>query len=145
MLQLCCHAGCHRHCLERHAGHNRQLSAGGTGVIEKPGIDFSEPDREMLEPEFGAGDADKDKEVGGGKFRLLYLYAEKNTEKSVVSALTTVVPTISELEAANCYHTAKKLGMGIVTSTLKEHAEMYAQQLSVKGLRTKVEPDSALL
>ena len=63
----------------------------------------------------------------------------------MVSALTVVVPGFTEEQAANCYHTSKKLGMALIISVLKEHAEMYAVQLTAKGCRTKIEPDTAVM
>jgi ATP-dependent Clp protease adapter protein ClpS len=115
------------------------------GLLDKPGLDLGTRGEGMPEPEFGAGDMDRVKETGGGRFRLLLLDSAKHTESKVVAAITLVVPNIDAEQAANCYHTAKKLGMAIITSCLKEHAEMYAVQLAQKGCRTRIEPDSIVL
>jgi hypothetical protein len=42
----------------------------------------------------------------------------------VVKSLTQVVPACDEQHARNCYATSQQLGMAIVTSCLKEHAEV---------------------
>lgn len=73
------------------------------------------------------------------------MHAEAHTERRVVAAVTTVVPGVSSDHAANCYHTAKQLGMAMITSCLKEHAEFYAQQLFARGCRTKIEPDTTTM
>ena len=73
------------------------------------------------------------------------LRSDKHSETRVIGALTTVVPGVSAEHARNCYHTAKQLGMAMVTTALKEHAEFYAQQLYTKGCRARIEPDSSTL
>lgn len=67
-----------------------------------------------VETGLGAGDFDESKGTGGGKFRLLLIDSVKHSETKVVAALTTVVPGVTSEQAANCYHTAKKLGMAMV-------------------------------
>ena len=62
----------------------------------------------------------------------------------VIKALTVVVPSVDETHARNCYETSKSLGMAIVTSCLKEHAEHYRQQLFQYRLRTSIEPDGTV-
>lgn len=88
---------------------------------------------------------DKRKNMGGGNHRLLLVNAEQHTEKRVVAAVTTVVPGVSPDHAANCFHTAKQLGVAMITSCLKEHAEFYAHQLYARGCRTKIEPDTTTM
>ena len=51
--------------------------------------------------------------------RVLLLDHEKHTEKTVVAAITTVIPGTSPEHALNCYITAKKLGQAIITSCIK--------------------------
>jgi ATP-dependent Clp protease adaptor protein ClpS len=92
----------------------------------------------------GAGDIDNKKSLGGGNYRLLLLHSEKAKERQVVTALIAIV-SISEEQASNCFHTAKQLGMAIVMTCLKEHAELYAVQLYKRGLQARIEPDSATL
>lgn len=40
---------------------------------------------------------------------------------------------------------SKQLGLAIVTSCLKEHAEHYAQQLYRYGCRATIEPDTSVV
>ena len=51
--------------------------------------------------------------------RVVLLDHEKHTEKTVVAAITTVIPGTSPEHALNCYNTAKKLGQAIITSCIK--------------------------
>lgn len=55
------------------------------------------------------------------------------------------MPGVSPEQASNCYHTAKQLGMAIITSCLKEHAEFYSYQLRSRGCLTKIEPDTTTM
>ena len=41
----------------------------------------------------------------------------------------------------NCFRTSRQLGLAIVTTCLKEHAEHYRSQLYAYGCRTSIEPD----
>ncbi|PNH12895.1 ATP-dependent Clp protease adapter protein ClpS [Tetrabaena socialis] len=90
------------------------------------------------------GDVDKDKltPAGGGNYRVLLVDSPQHSEKTVVRAIVQVVPNADEAHARNCFHTSKQLGIGLVTTALKEHAEFYRQQLYVYGCRTTIEPDS---
>jgi ATP-dependent Clp protease adapter protein ClpS len=56
--------------------------------------------------------------------------------------LLQVIPGADDSHAKNCFHTSRELGMAIVTSCLKEHAEHYQQQLYRYGCRSTIEPDS---
>jgi ATP-dependent Clp protease adapter protein ClpS len=115
-------------------------------LLERPGLDLSQPAHApQTDPGRGAGDYDSFKGTGGGSFRLLLLHSQKHSKNKVVAALTTVVPGVTPEAAANCYQTAKQLGMAMVTSCLKEHAEFYAQQLFVRGCRARIEPDTPTL
>jgi ATP-dependent Clp protease adapter protein ClpS len=115
-------------------------------VLERPGLDLSRPDSTpQTDPGRGAGDYDRSRGTGGGSFRLLLLHSEKNNRNKVVAALTTVVPGITPEAAENCYETAKQLGMAMVTTCLKEHAEFYALQLYLRGCRARIEPDTSTL
>ncbi len=70
--------------------------------------------------------------------------SKNHPAQAVVKALTVVVPSVDETRARNCYETSKSLGMAIVTSCLKEHAEHYRQQLFQYRLRTSIEPDGTV-
>lgn len=61
-----------------------------------------------------------------------------------MKSLTQIVPNVDEPHAKNCFATSKELGMAIVTSCLKEHAEFYMQQLYRFGVRTAIEPDNTI-
>lgn len=78
---------------------------------------------------------------GGGNYRVLLLRSDSHTEQRVVKAITAVVPGADEAHARNCHATAMELGMAIVTTCLKEHAEHYSQQLYVRGCKSAIEPD----
>jgi ATP-dependent Clp protease adapter protein ClpS len=90
----------------------------------------------------GSTDKQNNSPPGGGNHRLLLLDSPKHQEGPVVKSLTYVVPTCDEAHARNCFATSKELGMAIVTSCLKEHAEFYMQQLYRYGVRTAIEPDT---
>ncbi|KXZ44034.1 hypothetical protein GPECTOR_75g758 [Gonium pectorale] len=92
----------------------------------------------------GSVDKDKQSPPGGGNYRVLLVDNDKHTEKVVVRAICTVVPSADEAHARNCYQTSKQLGMAIITTALKEHAEFYRQQLYTYGCRTVIEPDSTV-
>lgn len=133
---------------------------GGRGnVLDKPGADLSKragwdslkdlgfsawvPGTETGRDGSGV-DKDRSSPPGGGNYRVLLLDDPGHTEKAVVKALTVVVPSVDETHARNCYETSKSLGMAIVTSCLKEHAEHYRQQLFQYRLRTSIEPDGTV-
>ncbi|WIA16919.1 hypothetical protein OEZ85_013845 [Tetradesmus obliquus] len=145
-----------------HASKPVQARFGGGGVMDRPGAaDYDVGKR-------GGWDSDKDGNVatlppptdtgrdggstdkqnnsppGGGNHRLLLLDSPKHTEGPVVKSLTYVVPACDEAHARNCFATSKELGMAIVTSCLKEHAEFYMQQLYRYGVRTAIEPDNTM-
>jgi ATP-dependent Clp protease adaptor protein ClpS len=90
----------------------------------------------------GSTDKQKGSPPGGGNHRLLLLNSPKHKEPIVVKSLTQVVPSCDEDHARNCYATSQQLGMAIVTSCLKEHAEFYMQQLYRYGVKTAIEPDT---
>lgn len=76
---------------------------------------------------------------------MLLIDSPKHTERQVVQAITKIVPGSDQNHARNCFTTSKELGMAIVTTCLKEHAEHYAQQLYRFGCKTAIEPDSAIV
>ncbi|GIL45525.1 hypothetical protein Vafri_2743 [Volvox africanus] len=93
----------------------------------------------------GAGlDKDKQSPLGGGNYRVLLVDSPQHSEKVVIRAICTVVPSADEAHARNCYNTSKQLGMAIITTALKEHAEFYRQQLYTYGCRTAIEPDNTV-
>lgn len=115
------------------------------GVIERRGLDLSREEGPQTDSNAGAGDRDGQKNTGGGNHRLLLINADTHTEVRVVNAVTIVVPGISSEQASHCYHTSTQLGMAIITSCLKEHAEFYSFQLRGKGCNTKIEPDTTTM
>lgn len=90
----------------------------------------------------GSTDKQKGSPPGGGNHRLLLLNSPQHKEPLVVKSLTVVVPNCDEQHARNCFATSKELGMAIVTSCLREHAEFYMHQLYRYGIRTAIEPDN---
>jgi hypothetical protein len=89
----------------------------------------------------GSTDRQRGSPPGGGNHRLLLLRSAKHSEPLVVKALCAVVASCDEAHARNCYATSNELGMAIVTSCLKEHAEHFMQQLYRYGVSTAIEPD----
>uniref|UniRef100_A0A7S3RAI3 Adaptor protein ClpS core domain-containing protein n=1 Tax=Dunaliella tertiolecta TaxID=3047 RepID=A0A7S3RAI3_DUNTE len=130
---------------------------GGGGVLDRPteeiktvGWDNTKDiDTQSGAPktDTGSGNGSEDRQKssprGGGGYRVLLLKSEKHTEKGVVKAILQTVPGVDEAHARNCYQTSKALGMAIICSVLKEHAEFYAQQLYKQGCKTAIEPDTA--
>lgn len=112
------------------AGWDADRDLGGVATLPKPDMDGAAG---------GAGGAG-----GGGHYRVLLLDAPAHTERRVVSGLTTVVPGVDEARARNVFETSRQLGVALVVSCLKEHAEHYRQQLYTRGLRTAIEPDTAV-
>ena len=53
-----------------------------------------------------------------------------HTEDLVVKVVTTVVSSVDEQQAKNCFHTSKQLGQAVIVSCLKEHAEFFTQMLN---------------
>eukprot|EP01024_Parvocaulis_polyphysoides_P010228 TRINITY_DN13402_c0_g1_i1.p2 TRINITY_DN13402_c0_g1~~TRINITY_DN13402_c0_g1_i1.p2 ORF type:complete len:191 (-),score=17.79 TRINITY_DN13402_c0_g1_i1:360-854(-) len=121
-------------------------ASGGTGVLERPGIDLS-PGQSEPQTEFGVdkGSTDRNKTPGGGDYRVLLLDNPKHTEKLVVQVITTVISGTGEAHAKNCFHTARQLGMAIICTCLKEHAEFYVEQICRLGCSASMEPDSNVL
>jgi len=89
----------------------------------------------------GGANRDRSSSAGGGGWRVLLMNYEKHDEKTVVKAITRVVPNTDENHAKNCFHTSKQLGLAIITTCLKEHAEHYRDQLYSYGCRTAIEPE----
>ena len=135
-------AGAARHLCYLHRNSDDVLCA---GVIERPELDLSREEGPQTDDNIGAGDRDGQKGTGGGNHRLLLVNSDKHTEVRVVKAVTMVVPGISAEQASNCYHTSTQLGMAIITSCLKEHAEFYSFQLRGRGCQTKIEPDTTTM
>lgn len=117
------------------------------GIVERAGWDA---DRDsaggvatLARPDAGDGAGDRGRHPPGGAYRLLLLDAPAHTENRVVAAITGVVGGVDEAHAKNCYATSKQLGMALVVSCLREHAEHYRAQLFVRGIKTAIEPDTA--
>ena len=62
-----------------------------TGVLEKPGIDFTRQEPDKLDPGYGSGERQRKKGTGGGRHRLILLDSAEHTESSVVKGITLVV------------------------------------------------------
>jgi ATP-dependent Clp protease adaptor protein ClpS len=115
------------------------------GVVERAGWDAdrdSSRTATLPRPDTGDGAARGGDGGGGGRYRVLLLDAPAHTEARVVTGICRVVPGADEAHAKNCFTTSKQLGLALVTSCLKEHAEFYRQQLYRYGLKTAIEPDT---
>ena len=116
------------------------------GVIDRPDFDQGNLNLGPLtESNFGATDIGSGKELGGGDYRLLLLDSETHSEQLVVSVITEVIPNTDDLHAKNCFATSKQLGQALVTSALKEHAELYCEQMLRKGCKASIEPDTTTM
>jgi len=119
---------------------------GGAAVIDRPGfLTGDQNDNTKTESGWGASQGDNKRTTGGGHHRVIILDSERHTEETVVKAITTAIPGTSKDHAANCFHTARSLGMALVTTALLEIAEFYAQQLYALGVRATIEPDTTTL
>lgn len=118
----------------------------GGAVLDRP--DFLTGDRSSTpdtESGRGATEGNNRRGMGGGNHRVLLLDSPNHTEDRVVQAILTVIPGTDESHAANCFHTARSLGMALVTTALLEVAEHYAQELYRRGCKTTIEPDTTTL
>ncbi|KAL4458799.1 hypothetical protein ABPG75_013664 [Micractinium tetrahymenae] len=118
----------------------------GGAVLDRPGFETLGPGGGPATDSSGSKlDSSGGRGLGGGAWRVLLIDSDKHTEERVVQAITAVVPGADESHAANCFHTARSLGMAIITSSPKEHAEFYCQQLWQRGCRVNMEPDSTVI
>ena len=126
-----------------------RLSGGSRGdgaVLDRPGfLTGGQRGDPQTESGWGASQGYNKRSTGGGHHRVIILDSERHTEALVIKAITTAIPGTSEDHAANCFHTARKLGMALVTTALLEIAEFYAQQLYAYGVRATIEPDTTTL
>lgn len=120
---------------------------GGTGVLERPGFDQSQFEATPSAEEGGEiGKVREKRGTGGGdRYKVLLLDHERHTESQVAAVLPKVVPSVTPDEARRCFHESRQTGAGLVTVTVKEHAEFYAQMMARSGLRSTIEPDGDLL
>ena len=81
--------------------------------------------------------------TGGGNHRLLLLDSPRHTEALVVRSLTQTLPVDAD-HARNVFATSKALGMAIIISCLKEHAEAYMLALYRSGVQAAIEPDTSV-
>jgi ATP-dependent Clp protease adaptor protein ClpS len=72
---------------------------------------------------------------------VLLIDSDKHDEGRVVKAITRVIPSCDTAHAKNCFNTSKQLGLAIITTCLKEHAEFYRNQLYAYGIKATIEPD----
>jgi hypothetical protein len=61
---------------------------------------------------------------------VLLLDSPTHTERKVVKAVCSVVSSVGEQQAKNCYHTSRQLGQALIISCLKEHAEFFTQMIN---------------
>ena len=116
------------------------------GLLDRPDLDVGTGTlTPKTEGNFGATDIGGSKGLGGGDFRVLLLDDEIHTEELVVNAITTVIATLDKQHARNCFATSRQLGQAMIISCLKEHAELYTDQLRRKGCKATLEPDSTVL
>ncbi|PRW59872.1 clp protease adaptor [Chlorella sorokiniana] len=141
------HAQPRRTASQRHgAVLDRGSGNGGAGVLDRPGFETLGPGGGPATDSAGAKlDSNGGRGLGGGSWRVLLIDSDKHTEERCVDAITTVVPGTDEAHAANCFYTARSLGMAIVVSVAKEHAEHFCQQLWQRGLRVNMEPDATTI
>lgn len=121
--------------------------SGGTGVLERTGLDNAR-DTEAPRTDSGgeSGSTDRKNGTGGGDvYRVLLLDDDRHTEPTVTQVLPNVVPGVSFYDAQRCYRQSKDFGSGVITTCVKEHAEMYKTMLFRHGLRTSTEPDGTTL
>jgi ATP-dependent Clp protease adapter protein ClpS len=119
---------------------------GSSSVLDRPDFLTGSTSRDpQTESGWGASQGDNKRSTGGGHHRVIILDSERHTEELVVKAITTAIPGTSQDHAANCFHTARSLGMALVTTALFEIAEFYAQQLFALGVRATIEPDTTTL
>eukprot|EP00249_Psilotum_nudum_P008788 c21508_g1_i1 orf=124-723(+) len=116
---------------------------GGAGVLDKPGLDQSGSSPQPSVEEGGERGRllQKLRYGGGDRYRVLLLDHERHTEAQVAAVLPKVVPSVTPDEARRCFHDSRETGAGLVTVTVKEHAEFYAQMMARCGLRSFIEPD----
>lgn len=119
---------------------------GGTGVLERPGLDQSSPDTAPRTEE--GGEMGKSRQTvrfgGGDKYRVLLLDHERHTESQVAKVIPRVVPSVTPDEARKCFYESREFGFGLVTIAVREHAEFYVQMLTRYGLRSTMEQDSTI-
>lgn len=116
-------------------------------MLERPGLDQSQPSQEARVEEGGEMGKlpQRRKFAGGDRYRVLLLDHDKHTESQVESVLPKIVPSVTADKARICYQDSRQKGAGLVTVTVKEHAEFYAQMMARSGLRSGIEPDISTL
>ncbi|CAM6123275.1 unnamed protein product [Calypogeia fissa] len=119
---------------------------GGTGVLERPGLDQSSPDTAPRTEE--GGEMGKSRQTvrygGGDRYRVLLLDHERHTESHVAKVIPQVVPSVTPDEARKCFYESREFGFGLVTIAVREHAEFYVQMLTRYGLRSTMEQDGTI-
>ncbi|KAL4186211.1 hypothetical protein AMTRI_Chr09g13040 [Amborella trichopoda] len=122
-------------------------SKGGAGLLERPTFDQSQFDPSLSVEEGGEMGrlCDKKGPGSGDSYRVLLLDHERHTEKQVETVLPKVVPSVTPVDARRCFHESRQTGAGLVTVTVKEHAEHYSQMMIRSGLRSAIEPDSNVI
>ncbi|XP_074563495.1 ATP-dependent Clp protease adapter protein CLPS2, chloroplastic-like [Curcuma longa] len=121
-------------------------SKGGSGLLERPSFDLSQFDAAPQVQEGGdIGRLTTRKAVGrGDSYKVLLIDDPKHTEKFVENVLPQVVPSVTSDLARVLFHESREIGVALVIVTVKEHAEFYAQMMTLHGLRSAIEADSNL-
>ncbi|PSC76315.1 hypothetical protein C2E20_0678 [Micractinium conductrix] len=106
----------------------------GGAVIDRPGFETLGGNSGPATDSAGAKlDGGSSRGLGGGAWRVLLVDSEKHTEERVVLAIVAVIPGADESHAANCYHTARSLGMAIITSSPKDPRNTIWRAVAVGG------------
>ncbi|KAG6530228.1 ATP-dependent Clp protease adapter protein CLPS2, chloroplastic-like [Zingiber officinale] len=121
-------------------------SKGGSGLLERPTFDLSQFDAVPQVQEGGdIGRLTTRRGVGrGDNYKVLLIDDQKHTEKLVKNVLPQVVPSVTSDLARELFHESREMGVALVIITVKEHAEFYAQMMTLHGLRSAIEADSNL-
>ena len=70
----------------------------------------------------------------------MLLDSPQHTEDLIVKVVPTIVSSVDEQQAKNCFHTSKQLGQALIVSCLKEHAEFFTQMLNRQALSKSTLP-----
>eukprot|EP01024_Parvocaulis_polyphysoides_P047345 TRINITY_DN4488_c0_g1_i6.p1 TRINITY_DN4488_c0_g1~~TRINITY_DN4488_c0_g1_i6.p1 ORF type:complete len:138 (-),score=12.33 TRINITY_DN4488_c0_g1_i6:296-709(-) len=104
-------------------------SGGGSGVIERPGLQTGEVTK------------DTTKSKKAPKYKVLLHNDSFNKREYVVKVLMKVVDGLTMAEAINVMQEAHFNGVGLVIICMIENAQQYCAGLRSGGLRSTIEPD----
>ncbi|GMH07081.1 hypothetical protein Nepgr_008921 [Nepenthes gracilis] len=119
----------------------------GAGLLERPTFDQSQFDPATQVQEGGDIGRVRDKRGAGSgdSYRVLLLDDERHTENLVAKVVPQIVPSVTPDDARKLFNQSRQNGVAVVTVTVKEHAEFYAQMMIRGGLRSSIEPDSNVI